>query len=91
MVKEVNKVNRVIVVRTTLHKFIENNGQDKLLSCISYKPTQIDASPLSPQTYHKMHGGYFAVHGNKVTMNLPFHRIHIPVDLGGTKLPVVHN
>ena len=29
--------------------------------------------------------------GNQVTMHLPFHRIHITVDIGGTNLPVVHN
>ena len=28
---------------------------------------------------------------NQVTMHLPFHRIHIPVDICGTNLPVVHN
>ena len=31
------------------------------------------------------------MHGNQVTMHLPFHRIHIPVDIGGTNLPVVHH
>ena len=31
------------------------------------------------------------MHRNQVTMHLPFHRIHIPVDICGTNLPVVHN
>ena len=39
-VKDVTKVNRVIVTGTTLHKFIESNGQDILLPCISYHLTQ---------------------------------------------------
>ena len=29
--------------------------------------------------------------GNQLTVHFPFHRIHIPVDLGKTDLPVVHN
>ena len=38
-----------------------------------------------------MHGGHSVVHRNQVTMHLPFHSIHIPVDLGRTNLPVVHD
>ena len=38
-----------------------------------------------------MHGGHSVVNGNQSTMHLPFHRIHIPVDLVGTNLPVVHH
>ena len=34
---------------------------------------------------------HYIVHGNQVTMHLPFHRIHIPVDLVRTNLSVVHN
>ena len=29
--------------------------------------------------------------GNQVTTHLPFERINIPVDLGGTNLPMVHH
>ena len=38
-----------------------------------------------------MHVGHSVVHRNQLTMQFPFHRIHIPVDLGRTNLPVVHN
>ena len=31
------------------------------------------------------------MHRNQVTTYLPFQRIQISVDIGGTKLPVVHN
>ena len=34
-VKDVTKVNRVIGIGTTLHKFIESNGRDIFLPCIS--------------------------------------------------------
>jgi hypothetical protein len=35
-----------------------------------------------------MHGGHSVVHVNQVTMHLPIHRIIIPIELGGTNLPV---
>ena len=71
--------------------FIESNGKDIFLPCISYNLTQTDVRLLSPHTYHQMHGGYSAVHVNQVTMHLPFRSINIPVDLGVTNIPVVHN
>ena len=90
-VKYVTKLNRVVVIRTTLHKFIESNGRDIFLTCISYHLTQIDVRLFSPQTYHQMHGGHSVVHRNPVIIHFPFHSIPIPVDLGGTNLSVVHN
>ena len=90
-VKDVTKVNRVIGIGTNLHNFIEINSQDIFLSCISYRLTQTYLQLFSPHTYHQMHGGCSVVLGNEVTMHLPFHRIHIPVDLSGTNLPVVRN
>ena len=91
LVKDVTKVNRVIWIITTLHNFIESNGQDISFPCISYHITQKDVQLFSPQTYHQTHGGHYIVHQNKVTMQFTFIRIHVPVDLGGTNLPVVHN
>ena len=85
------KLNRVVLIGTTLHNFIERNGLDILLPCISYHLTQTDVRFCSPQTYNQIHGSYSVVHGNQVTMHLPFHRMHIPVDPDGTNLPVVHN
>ena len=90
-VKYATKVNRFIGIGTTLHKFIESNGKYIFLPCISYHTNQTYVRIFSPQTYHQMHSGNFVVHGNQLTMHLPFHRIHIPIDIGGTKLPVVHN
>ena len=91
LVKDVTKVNRVIGIGITLHKFIKRNVQDIFLPCISYQPTQTDVRLLYPQTYHQLKGVHYVVQGNQVIMHLPFHRIHIPVDLGGTNLPVVYN
>ena len=90
-IKDMTKVNRVIGIRTTIHKFIEINVQYIFLPCISYHLTQTDVCLFSPQNYHQMHDGHYVMKRNQVTMHLPFHRIHIPVDFGGTNLPVVHN
>ena len=91
LVKDMNKINRFIVIGTNLHKFIESNGQDILLPYISYHLTQTYVRLISPHTYHQMNDGHSIVHGNQVTMHLPFHRIHTPVDIGGNNLPVVNN
>ena len=85
------KINRVIEIVTTLHKFIESNCKYIFLPFISYHLTQTYVRLFSPQTYHQIHGGPSVAHGNQVTTNFPFNRIHIPVDLGGTNLPVAHN
>ena len=90
-VKDVNKVNRFIVIGTTINGFININGQDILFPCISYHLTQVYVRLLSTQTYHQMHGGHYLVQGNQVTMHFTNHRIHIPIDHGGTNLPVVHH
>ena len=71
-VKGVTKVNRAIVIVTTLHKFIESNGQDIFLPCTSYHLNQTDVHLFSPHTYHQMHGGHSVVHRNQVTMHLTF-------------------
>ena len=52
LVKDVTKVNRVVVIRTTIHKFINRNGQDILLTCISYHLTQTYVLLFSSHTYH---------------------------------------
>ena len=89
-VKDVTKVNRVIRIGNTLHKFIESNGQDMFFPYISYQLTQTYVCLFSPHNYYQMYGGHSVVQGNQVTTHLPFHRIHIPVDLKGNNLPVVH-
>ena len=91
MVKDVTKMNRVIGTGTAINRFIDINGQDILLPFISYCLTQTYVRLLYPQNYHQMHGGHSVVQVNQVTMHLPFHRIHIPVDIGGNNLPLVHN
>ena len=63
-VKDVTKVNRVIGIRTTLHKFIENKVQYIFSLCISYRLNQIDVRVFSPHTCHQIHGVHSVVQGN---------------------------
>ena len=53
--KDITKGNRVIGIGTTLHKFIESNGQDICLSYISYHLTQTYVPLFSTQTYHQIY------------------------------------
>jgi hypothetical protein len=57
-VRDVTKVNKVIGIGTTLHKFTGTDGKPVFLPCVSYHLTQTDIHLFSPQTYHQMHGGY---------------------------------
>ena len=88
-VKYVTKLNRVIGIGTNLHKFIKITGQDIFLTVISYHGTQKYVRFFYPHTYYKMNCSHSTVKGNRLTMHLRFHRIHIPVDLGGTNLTVI--
>ena len=89
--KDMPKMNRVIGIVTNIHKFIDSNGQYIFLPCISYHLTQTYVRLFSPHTYHQMNGGNSVLKENQVTINLPFNRIQIPIDIGRTYLPMVHN
>ena len=54
-VKNVTKINRVIGIGITLHKFQNDQGQDIFLTCVSYNIPQTDMRLFYPQTYHQMH------------------------------------
>ena len=67
---DVTKVNRVIGIGTTLHKFTDSDGKPAFLPCVSYHLPQTDVPLFSPQTYHQMHGGYSEVYGQSIQMML---------------------
>ena len=48
-VKNVDKENRLIIIETNLHNFIESNSQNIFLPCIPYDPTQTYVQFLSPR------------------------------------------
>ena len=91
-VKDVTKVNTVIGIGTTLHRFVDENNQEVFLPCVSYHLPATDIRLFSPQTYHQIYGGNSTVDGDKVTMQLRGgKRIVIPIDKGCTNLPMVYN
>ncbi len=65
---DITKVNKVVGIGTTLHKFVDNNGNHVYLPCVSYHFPTTDVRLFSPQIYHEHHGGHSVVNGNKVVM-----------------------
>jgi hypothetical protein len=66
--RDVTKVNTVVGIGTTLHKFTDINGNPVYLPCVSYHLPDTDVRLFSPQTCHQMHGGYSEVHSDCVRM-----------------------
>ncbi len=94
-VRDVTKVNKVIGIDTTLHKFVDVAGNNIYLPCVSYHLPLADIRLFSPQVYHQIYGGHSVVNGNEVVMRVredgrPI-TIAIPIDRDGTNLPVVRN
>jgi hypothetical protein len=67
-VRDVTKVNKVIGIGTTLHKFANTDGKPVFLPCVSYHLPQTDVCLFFPQTYHQMHSGFFKVYGQSIQM-----------------------
>jgi hypothetical protein len=89
LVHDVTKVNKVISIGTTLHKFTNTNENPVYLPCISYHLPETDGRLFSPQTYHQIHGGYSEVYGQSVQMKLCTSTIAIGISRDLTNLPVV--
>ncbi len=92
-VRNITKVNKVVGIGTTLHKFMDNNGNHVYLPCVSYHLPTTDVWLFSPQIYHQLHGGHSVVNGDEVVMKFRKEgaSISIPIDRNATNLPVVHN
>jgi hypothetical protein len=88
---DVTKVNKVIGMGTTLHKFTGTNGKPVFLPCVSYHLPQTNVRLFSPQTYHQMNGGYSKVYPQSIQMKLCTSTISITIEQGLTNLPVVHD
>jgi hypothetical protein len=86
---DVTKVNNVIGIGTTLHKFTDTKGFPVYLPCASYHLPQMDVRLFSPHTYHQMHGGYSNVYGDCIKMLLKTSEIQIQIVRGKHNLPVV--
>jgi hypothetical protein len=91
LVWDVTKVNKVIGIGTTIHKFTDINENLVILPCVSYHLPQTDVRLFFPQTYHQMHGGYSEVYGQSIKMKLRTSSIHIDIIQDQANLPVVHD
>ncbi len=87
-VRDVTKVNKVIGIGTTLHRFTDTNGNPVYLPCVSYHLPETDVRLFSPQIYHQNHGG-FSGYGHSVQMKLRTSTIAIGISRDLTNLPVV--
>jgi hypothetical protein len=76
---DVTKVNNVIGIGTTLHKFTDTRGFSVYLPCVSYHLSQMDIHLFSLKTYHQMHSGYSEVYGNCIKMLLKTSEIQIQI------------
>ena len=90
-VKDVTKINRVIAIGSTLHKFKNHKGKDVLLPFVFYHLRTTDVRLFSPQTYHQRHGGNSYLCDDCVEMTLKDNIIVIPIRRELTNLPIVYN
>jgi hypothetical protein len=90
-VQDVTKVNKVIVIGTTLHKFTNTDSKPVFLPCVSYRLPQTVVRLFSPQINHQMHGGYSKVYAQSIQMKMCTSTISITIKQGLTNLPVVHD
>jgi hypothetical protein len=92
-VQDVTKTNKVVVIGTTLHRFVDDNGKDVYLPCVSYHLPTTDVRLFSPQIYHQLHCGSSTIDGANVCMRLCGRRpnITIPIACGESNLPCDFN
>ena len=78
-VKDVTKINRVIKIGTTLHKFQNDKGIDIFLPCVLYYQPTTYVRLFSPQTYHQMHIGHYRLSGDSMEIFCKGNIIVIPI------------
>jgi hypothetical protein len=88
-VRDVTKVNNVISIGMTLHKFTDTKGLPVYLCSVSYHLPQMDVHLFSPHTYHQMHGGYSEVYGDCIKMLLNTSEIQIQIMREKHNLPII--
>jgi hypothetical protein len=88
-VQDVSKVNNVISIGTTLHKFTDTKGTFSLSSLCFISLPQTDVRLFSPHTYNQMHGGYSKVYGDCIKMLLNTSVIQIQIAREEHYLPII--
>jgi hypothetical protein len=88
-VQDITKVNNVIGIWTTPHKFTDTKGFPVHLPCVFYHLPQTDVHLFSPHTYQQMHGGYSEVYGDCIKMLLKTSEIQIQIVREKHNLPII--
>ena len=90
-VKDVTIVNTFIGIGKTIHEFVDANGKDVFLPCISYHLPTIDVWLLSPQNYHQLNGANSIIKVFNFHMVLKNHNIVRPINRQEANLPIIYN
>ena len=72
-VNDSTKVNKVICIGTTIHKFKNIKVDYVYLLCIPYHPQTANVCLLSTKTYYQIHGGKIGVYVEIYKINLRKH------------------
>ncbi len=92
---EITKVDKVVGIGTTIHKFVDGCGNYVYLPCVSYHLPETDVRLFYPQVYHQIYGGHLIVNGDEVIMRICYKNklttLAIPIDREETNLPIVRD
>ena len=89
--KDVTKVNTVIVNGKTIHRFVDANGKYLFLPCIYYHLPTTYVQLLYPQNYHQPHSAHSIIKVFNVKMVPNNHNIYIPINRQESNLPIIYN
>ena len=90
-VKDDTKINWVIGVGTTIHKFQNNQGKDVFLTFFSYHLPTTDVSLFYPQTYHQINGRHSRLIGDSVEIYCKGNIIVMTIRCVQANLPIFYN
>jgi hypothetical protein len=88
-VRDATKINKVVGIGPSLHKFTDIRGILVYLPCVLYHLPETDVHLFPPQTYHQMHGEYLEVYCNCVRMLFKTLTINIRIVREEHNLPIV--
>ncbi len=91
-VQDISKVNEVIGIGTTIHKFVDTEGQFIYLPQVLYHLPLLEVCLFSPLVFHQICGGKSIIFGDQVELHLTnWNQIHIPIDVFESNVPIVQN
>ncbi len=91
-VRDISKVNEVIGIGTTIHKFVDTKGRFVYLPQVAYHLPSSEVCLFSPQVFHQSCGGKSIIFGDRVEIHLTNrNQINIPIDVFESNVPIVRN